>query len=214
MDFLKEVLGEELFNQVVSKINEHNGNETNKDKKIKLANLETGEYVGKNKYSSLEQELQSKVAELGESTKLIETLKKSTKGNEELQTKISTYESTIQQLQSQLQQEKLNNAIKVNLLGAKATDIEYLTYKLNALGEIKLDENGAIVGWDEKLQSLKTQLPNFFETSTTKVYQDGKLPENNEPTTPTKAEILKMDYNERVKLFEANPEAFNNAMKN
>ena len=53
MEFLKEVLGEELFNKVASKINEFNGDEANKEKKIKLANLETGEYVGKNKYSSL-----------------------------------------------------------------------------------------------------------------------------------------------------------------
>lgn len=42
MEFLKEILGEELFNQVASKINEHNGNEANKDKQIKVANLGSG----------------------------------------------------------------------------------------------------------------------------------------------------------------------------
>ena len=212
MDFLKEVLGEELFNQVVSKINAHNGDENNKEKKIKLANLETGEYVGKNKYSSLEQDLQSKIAELGESTKLIETLKKSTKGNEELQSKISTYETTIQQLQAQLQQEKLSNAIKVNLLGAGATDIEYLTFKLGS--DLKLDENGTIVGWDEKLSTLKTQLPNFFQGASNKVYEDGKLPDGEEKPTLTKQEILKKPYNERIKLFEENPEQFKQIMNN
>ena len=36
MDFLKEILGEELYNQVASKINEHNGNEANKDNQIKF----------------------------------------------------------------------------------------------------------------------------------------------------------------------------------
>ena len=214
MEFLKTALGEELYNQVVAKINEHNGNEANKESKIKLANLETGEYVGKNKYSSLEQDLQSKIAELSESTKLIETLKKGTKGNEELQNKINTYETTIQSLQAQLNQEKINNAIKVNLLNAKATDLEYLTYKLNGLGEIKLDEQGQIVDWNDKLTQLKTQLPNFFEASTTKVYEGGKLPTNNEPTTLTKADILKKPYNERVALYEANPQAYNDAMKN
>lgn len=214
MEFLKEVLGEELYSQVLTKINAHNGDEANKDKKIKLANLETGEYVGKNKYSSLEQDLQTKIAELGESTKLIETLKKSEKGNEELQGKISSYESAIQQLQAQLQQEKLNNAIKVNLLGAKATDLEYLTFKLNGQGELKLNEQGEIEGWDEKLTALKTQFPSFFEGTTTKVYEAGKLPNNNEPTLLTKQEILKKPYNERIKLFEENPELFKQTMNN
>lgn len=214
MEFLKEVLGEELYNQVLTKINAHNGDEANKDKKIKLANLETGDYVGKNKYSSLEQDLQSKIAELGESTKLIETLKKSEKGNEELQGKISTYEQTIQNLQAQIQKEKLASAIKVNLLGAKATDLEYLTFKLNGQGELKLNEQGEIEGWDEKLQALKTQFPNFFEGTSTKVYENNQLPPNNETQTLTKQEILKKPYQERLRIYEENPEAYKNAMKN
>ena len=39
MEFLKEVLGEELYKQVESKINEHNGNEANEDNQIKIGNL-------------------------------------------------------------------------------------------------------------------------------------------------------------------------------
>ena len=53
MLFLKEILGEELFNQFSEKINAWNGNEANKEKLVKLANLSTGEYVGKGKYDAL-----------------------------------------------------------------------------------------------------------------------------------------------------------------
>lgn len=53
MEFLKELLGEELYSQIESKINEHNGNEANKDKQVKLGNLATGEYVSKGKFDSL-----------------------------------------------------------------------------------------------------------------------------------------------------------------
>ena len=52
MDFLKEILGEELFNQLQSRLNEHNGNEANRDKQIKLANLGGGNYVSKGKYDT------------------------------------------------------------------------------------------------------------------------------------------------------------------
>lgn len=53
MEFLKEILGEELFNQIAEKINAHNGNEANKDNQIKIGNLGSGEYVGKGKYDAL-----------------------------------------------------------------------------------------------------------------------------------------------------------------
>ena len=55
MEFLKEILGEELYKQFEEKINAHNGDEANKDKQIKLANLSSGEYVGKGKYDALDE---------------------------------------------------------------------------------------------------------------------------------------------------------------
>lgn len=45
MEFLKAILGDDLYKQVASKLNEHNGNEANKDNQIKLGNLGTGEYL-------------------------------------------------------------------------------------------------------------------------------------------------------------------------
>ena len=99
MEILKDILGEELFKQFESKVNEWNGNEANAQKKIKLANLETGDYIGKGKYTSLEEQLKSVIAERDEGKKLIETLQKGTKGNEELQGKITAYENQIKQLQ-------------------------------------------------------------------------------------------------------------------
>ena len=54
MDFLKDILGTELFEQVANAVNAYNGNEANKDKQIKIANLASGKYVDKNKYTDLE----------------------------------------------------------------------------------------------------------------------------------------------------------------
>lgn len=212
MEFLKTILGEELYNQVASKLNEYNGNEANKEKQIKLANLAEGGYVDKNKYSSLEAEKASKIAELDEANKLIAELKKGTKGNEDLQNKITNHEATIKQLQDQLAKEKLSNAIKVNLLGAKATDIDYLTFQLNKQGELKLNDKGEIEGWNEKVDSLKTQFPNFFENSTHKEFKDGKLPDSETHDTLTKRDILNKPYAERVRMFEEDPQAFTDAM--
>lgn len=220
MDFLKEILGEELFAQIESKINEHNGNEANKDKQIKLGNLATGEYVGKGKYEALDALLKGKETELTTANGLIAELKKGTKGNEELQGKITGYESQVADLQKQLQETKVKAAIKVALLSEKAVDVDYLTFKLNEKlnekGEgLELDENDNIKGWDDKLSGLKTQFPSMFESSAVggKKVQENKLPDNNDPKdTLTKDSILKKPYAERMKIFNENPDAYKEAM--
>lgn len=204
MEFLKELLGEELYSQLAAKINEHNGNEANKDNQIKIANLGTGEYVGKGKYDALNELLKGKETELTTANGLIAELKKGTKGNEELQGKITGYESQVADLQAQLQETKIKSAIKVALLSEKAVDVDYLTFKLNEKlkekGEtLQLDENDNIKGWDAYKDGLKTQFPTMFESSTgnRKVLGDNRLPEgdgdrNTEPKDL--AEALKMQY--------------------
>jgi len=184
MDFLKEILGEELFNQLVKAVNEHNGNEANKDNQVKLANLAKGEYVSKLKYDDALAQITGKQTELDTANGLIAELKKGTKGNEELQTKISGYETQVADLQKQLQETKINSAIKVALLSEHCTDVDYVTYKLmeklKEKGEtLELDENDNIKGWEDKLSGLKTQLPTQFESqgSGKKILGENKLPE-------------------------------------
>ena len=222
MEFLKEILGEEFFNQFAEKINAYNGNEANKDKQIKLGNLASGEYVGKGKYDALDALLKGKETELTTANGLIAELKKGTKGNDELQGKITGYETQVAELQKQLQETKVNAAIKVALLSEKAVDVDYLTFKLNEkLKEknetLELDENDNIKGWNEKLSGLKTQFPKMFETAPNgsdgfQRMDSGRLPDNDGNNTLTRSEILKKPYAERAKLFEENPEAYNAAM--
>lgn len=205
MEFLKEILGEELYSQFVEKINAHNGNEANKDNQIKIGNLGKGEYVAQGKYKALEDLLKGKETELGEANKLIGDLKKATKDDADLQQKIGDYDKQVADLQAQLQETKIKSAIKVALLSEKAVDVDYLTFKLNEKlkekGEsIELDENENIKGWEDKLSGLKTQFPTMFETAGAgkyKVLGDNRLPAGDgerkmEPETL--GEALKMQY--------------------
>lgn len=221
MEFLKEILGEELFKQVESKLNEHNGNEANAEKQIKLANLGGGDYVAKGKHESeiekLNTLLSGKTTELDKANGLIEQLKKGTKGNEELQGKISTYETENAKLKEQLQETRIKAAVKVALLSEKALDIGYLTYKLEEkLKEqgksLELDENENIKGWDDLLSDLKTQCPTQFENGTGnakgQIVEPNKLPDTDKRTSFTKAELLKKPYAERQKIYDENPDAY------
>ena len=106
MEFLKEILGEELFKQIENVINAYNGSEANKGKEIKIANLNSGEYVSKLKFDALQAALDGKDTELTSANDLIAKLKKDTKGNEDLQGKIANYEADNQKLQEQLQEKR------------------------------------------------------------------------------------------------------------
>lgn len=218
MEFLKEILGEELFKQVETAVNAYNGNEANKDKQIKLANLGGGEYVGKGKYDALQAQLDGKSTELDTANGLIAELKKGTKGNEELQGKITGYETQVQQLQAELEKTKLENAIQLALRDAKAVDPDYLAFKLREKyksEELTLDENGKVKGMDDKLAGLKTQFPAQFESSGNKKVIENKLPDNQGGgDSVTKEDFAKMGYQERLKLFNENPETYAELTKN
>lgn len=205
MEFLKEILGEELYSQIETKINEHNGNEANKENQIKIGNLGKGEYVSQGKYAGLAEALKGKEAELTSANELIAQMKKATKGNEELQGKISGYESQVAELQAQLQETKMKAAVKVALMSEKAVDVDYLTFKLNEKlkekGEtLELDENDNIKGWDDKLSGLKVQFPTMFESASKdglRVVGDNKLPSGEDDRTvepQTLADALRSQY--------------------
>ena len=224
MDFLKAILGDDLFGQIEAKINEHNGNEANKENQIKIGNLGSGEYVAKGKYDSelekLNTLLQSKSTELDTANGLIADFKKNNKDNEEMQKQIGDYNNTIANLQKQLAETKIKAAVKVALLSEKAADIDYLTYKINEkMAEqgktLELDENDNIKGWDDVISGLKTQFPKQFESGEGGkgfIIEPNKLPGSEKRDGMTKSDILKMPYAERNKFYEENPDAYKEIM--
>lgn len=165
------------------------------------------------RYGKLKNENETKLKELDEANNLITELKKSNKGNEDLQNKIGGYETQVAQLQEELQKTKLDSAIKVALLSEKAMDVDYLTFKLKEKGELELDENEKIKGWNDKIAALKTQFPTQFENSGSKKVEENKLDRPDENTGFSKADILKKPYSERIKIYNENPEAYNEIMK-
>lgn len=166
------------------------------------------------RYGKLKSDHEGVTKQLGEANTLIEELKKSNKGNEGLQQKVTAYEAQVQQLQQELEESKIDAAIKVGLLSEKALDVDYLTFKLKNKGEaLTLGEDGKIKGWDDKIAALKTQCPTQFESSGKKNIVENKLPDPEDHSTLSKTDLLKKPYAERQKIFEENPEAFRAAME-
>lgn len=169
------------------------------------------------RYSKLKADHDNLIAQHGESTKLIEQFKAGAKDNEALQGKITAYESQIGELQTRLKQTQLDAAVQVALIGAKATDVEYMAFKLKEKGELELDEQGHIKGIDDRIAGLKTQFPTHFEGANgQRTVQPQQLPDrnnNNNDNVVTKEQFEKMGYKSRVELKESNPELYNQLMK-
>lgn len=216
MEFLKKLLGDDLYSQLETKINEYNSTKTDKEKQIKLADIGSGNYVEKNEYEAPNGQLNGKQTELETANALIEDLKKGNKSNDDLQSKISEYEEQVVDLRTQLEETKLKSAVKVALMSENAVDVDYLTFKLNESGEaIELDENGNIKGWQDKISNLKTKFPKMFESGDSggyKILGDNRLPNGGGETVLTRNDILKKPYAERAALYSENPDAYNEAM--
>lgn len=224
---LKDVLGEELYKQVQAKIDEQNSKEADKLKHVRFADLSEGNYISKEKYDSETERLNGlitgKDTEIGNANKLIEELKKASKGDEGMQQKISTYETENARLQQELEETKVSSALKVALLEAHAVDTDYMTYKIKASlkeknEELKLDDEGHIKGWDSMLTDLKTQFPTQFTASSgsddgNRYIIENKLPDlTNKDTALTREDILKKSYAERAKIAQETPELYEAAM--
>ena len=132
------------------------------------------------RHSKLKTQHESVSKQLEEANTLIESMKKETKGQEGLQTKITDYETRIKQLETELQTAKLEAEIKVGLLAEQVEEdsLGYVAYMLKEKGELALDENGKIKGWEDKMAALKTQLPKHFKAASQREILENKLPKD------------------------------------
>ena len=201
-DFLKQVFSklenvdEATMKEIMDAIMDENGKGINESK---------------SKIDDLTSQLGLATKEKDEANKLIEELKKSNQGNEELQGKIGTYETQLKELKAENEQLKLDNAIKVELLSAKAKgdDLDYLMFKIKQNNDkLSLTENGELKGFD--VEEIKTAYPSNFEVETKKVVDVNNLPKiDSNDNTITKEQFEKMGYKERTKLFNENPDVYN-----
>lgn len=166
------------------------------------------------RYGKLKTQHEGAAKQLEEALATIETLKKSTKGQEDAQKQIAEHEAREKALLEELEKTKVLSEAKFALKDAGALDVDYLLFKLQEKGELALDENGKLKDWEDKLAGLKTQLPTQFDSKGAKrTVVENKLPdEKDDGGAITRESLLKMPYAQRQKVFNENPEAYKAAM--
>ena len=176
------------------------------------------------RYGKLKTENEGVVKQLNEANSTIESLKKSTKGQEEAQQKITAYEQQVAQLNQELADEKWRNRARLGLMQAGADDIDYVLYKLEESmtkegKERKLTDAEEIDGWADLLKNVQTALPQRFAKSDDgedgyQVFNPNKLKNGDGgEVSVTKEQFHNMTYEERFALKSKNEKQFRDLSK-
>ena len=151
MDKLKELLGEELFEQVKEKLG---------DKKIDIVN--DGRWIPKTKFDEVNNEKNEYKAQVEELNEALGELKGKAKDGEEVEARIQELEEMIENKEKEITNIRKTNAIKFEVLKANPNDVADILPHLKD-DTITIAEDGTITGLKEQLESLKENKPYLFK---------------------------------------------------
>lgn len=184
MEFLKEILGEELYSQTKEKVDSYN--QEHKDKPLKLVDLSEGKYVSKEKFDSKETEITNLKTQIEDANKEIQSYKDMDidsikKSADDWKTKYEEMEANQKaEREKSIRNERTNaffNDVKFASESAKAGVIAQFNEK-----DFKYDEEtGKFQGASEWLEELKTKDTGAFLSNVA----NPKFTTN--PTAPTNA---------------------------
>lgn len=157
-----------------------------------------------NKVTDLESQLQTANDELSKRDDQIESLKKSTTDNEELQNQLNEFKANNEKYEKELADTRLNTAIKL----AVAKDANDPSDVLALLDKDGLELDGDTVkGLDDKVAELREAKPYLFENTK----KTGRTPtDGTPPQVLSKDQIMGIkDPQERQKVIRENMQLFN-----
>ncbi|ASF27841.1 scaffolding protein [Bacillus amyloliquefaciens] len=151
---LKELLGDDLYAQVIEKAG---------DQKIDI--VSNGQWFPKERFDAVNNEKKDLKSQLDERDQQLNALQKQAKGNEELQAAIVQLQEdnkkTADEYQQKLDQQAFDFAIESALRDAKSKNIKAVKANLNLDG-LKLAD-GKVIGLDEQLTALRESDSYLFE---------------------------------------------------
>ena len=192
---LKELLGEELYNQVTTKLGE-----------TKIGIVSDGSYIPKTKFDEKLEEIKGYKTEIAQRDEQIGTLKQAATGNEALTQTINELEGKNQEWAGQLVRTKKEFQVKLLASSLNAHDLKYILSEVD-LDSLELDENENVKGLEEKINKIKEDKPFLFKTEEPTL--SGRTPTNLQtPPATTKNPWSKEHRNltEQAKLLKDNPE--------
>lgn len=153
MEFLKDILGDELYSQVAQKLE---GNEN-----VRIANVAGGAYVPKAKYDEERESTRNYKSQISDLNKQIEALKTAAAGSESLQAQIAEMQRQMQQKEQEMADARIRYSVLDAIRGAKARNADVVLKSID-LGKVS-EANGQLFGLNEQLEALKASDAYLFE---------------------------------------------------
>ena len=161
---LKELLGEELFEQVNTKLKEVD----DKDVELFIASENDGDFVRRNRLNEESDKVKELRSQLQDYDTQIEELKKHADTSSELQDKIKEIQDAkkeeVESLNNKLRQKTLDNEVEKELIKRKARNPKAVKALLDN-DTIKLEEDDSVVGLSEQLDKLQESDDYLFESA-------------------------------------------------
>ncbi|GGP16243.1 phage scaffolding protein [Oceanobacillus neutriphilus] len=204
---LKELLGEELYQQVMDKAGDN-----------KIAVVSDGNWFPKEKFDNKNQEVKDLQDQIKDRDKQLKDLGDKAKGNDELTAEIDRLKQenkdTQTEYENKLSQQAFDFALDKALSGAKAKSAKAVKPFLD-IENLKLDGE-KIIGLDEQLKTVKENQDYLFEADGQKTpppqFVNPGNPNGGGSNTPKS--IADMTYQELADLKTNNPAQFEQLTKN
>lgn len=155
------------------------------------------------KHAVPKEDYNTKTRELATASNTIKELKEQTTGNEDLQGKISTYETTIANLQKENENTKKEYSLTDELKKSGCNDPGYLIYKHGGIDKFAFDNEGKPIGVEDALKPYKETLGYLFKIEQGKPNYNPAGGDGYSGVNPWKKETFNLT--EQGKLFKENP---------
>src|SRR5699024_4233447 len=156
---LKELLGEELYNQVKEQLGEH-----------EVAVISDGSYIPKDKFNDKINEIKEYKKQLQERDEQMEELSKKAEGHKTLKGQIDSLKQANQEAtekyEKQLREQQFNYELARHLVSHNSRNPKTVKALLD-IEEMKITEDGNILGLEEQLNQLKESDSYLFSDSIT-----------------------------------------------
>lgn len=172
MKELKEILGEELFNQIQPKLGEHSVIVADKDEKyIK----DDGNLIPKSRFNELVEQKNTYKESVDDYKQQLDSLKGQLKDNGEVTKQINGLQEKLSQKDNEVIEISKRYALKDVLKesGAKYPDLLMTKFSLS---ELNL-KDGMIENIEDKIKNVKTSYPDLFKTPGVPGTDDGRVPD-------------------------------------
>ena len=169
-EFLKPVLGDELYTQFDEKMSAAEG--------ISLVNLTDGQYIPKAKFDEERNTNKGYKSQIDELNQKLAELQKAVDGNETLKGQIAQLQSDITARDAALKKQQLEYTIKDAVRNNKAKNADVV---MKMIDQSKITENnGQFYGLNEQIEALKQTDAYLFED---KQASSGGVDPHNDPNS-------------------------------